>query len=561
MCRRGDCIGKKGYRRYSSSFFSVPTKQRDFLQAELLNVRQRLLTHRNSLPAASLSRLDLLRLSNWSSDTNFVTVALLPHEILLTIFNLLCQNERTVFLAHRRPVMLNLSHVCREWRHVSLFNGILWSRISTRLSRPEGRSYLAMCLKRSLSSPLRLHLDLGKLLSTTPPHFKEVLTMIKTQLGRVISLAITGSFSEPMAQLLALLLESGAPVNFTLALSLRRPVLAQHALSNEPGRLPVIQAPAGLASVSTLSLEDVILPFRGPIHLPQLRHLRLTTTSSQGGSLHSHLAPLLRGCLHLQTLYISGPLAHPSHSNNMQFALHSTTPVELPSLKLLRMDKLTWWDTGVLFHVIRPFQLESLHLSAAADDLLVNNSAQDSRIYESILGFLRRLEGDNLICNRSHSSSIRFLSLDNFTNRAIRTGRLISILELLPQLRRLHMRSAFLEEELFVQLSQQSRGKPPILCPRLEHISVTTQINSVYNAIIQSKRTSTSPIPMQFTYFLICMSVVTLRIGAPHGPLQSIHLCDMFSTRSRWIYEWVGPDQAHLHSSKLNVILPYYWRC
>jgi len=79
----------------------------------------------------------------------------LPHELLALIFTYAKQKKR---VAHRIPIEVAVSHVCRFWRGVALGTPVLWNRIDIYSKR--SKAWVHPYLERSFQRPLDVYIDI-----------------------------------------------------------------------------------------------------------------------------------------------------------------------------------------------------------------------------------------------------------------------------------------------------------------------------------------------------------------------------------------------------------------
>lgn len=355
----------------------------------------------------------------------------------------LSKSQQPIVRSRRPPYALIVSHVCRRWRDISLGTETLWSTISGGIYKPAGQLYMAMCLARCGSSPLDLCLDLGIARGATRGPVIPSLTPLRPHLPRLKSLALTSVAPEAITTLLAVLL---GPSSSLVNLTLQSPAPASS--NNRHGKRPSLRPPLALSSIVTLTLQNTLLPFQSPIHLPQLRRLTIDTTTTVGPSLIFELSPLLRGCPKLEFLQIGGPLAQDSWANNTYDP--PSRSILVPTLQVLKLKSMIWWDLVAVLNSISFTQLETLHITDVMEDAFTRLSChdQDSRIYRAICAFVGQVGGGSSSGRRPHLPSLRVLCLENFTNCAVQTTQLISILDLAPQLEELWLTSFVLEEDV-----------------------------------------------------------------------------------------------------------------
>jgi len=90
----------------------------------------------------------------------------LPHELLALIFIYAKDKKR---VAHRIPIEVSVSHVCRFWRSVALDTPVLWNRIDIYSKR--SKAWIRPYLERSFQRPLDVYVDIyrrDRILHKTP---------------------------------------------------------------------------------------------------------------------------------------------------------------------------------------------------------------------------------------------------------------------------------------------------------------------------------------------------------------------------------------------------------
>ncbi|KAI0040791.1 hypothetical protein FA95DRAFT_823608 [Auriscalpium vulgare] len=168
------------------------------------------------------------------------TVPPMPFELLGAIF----KHGTTLSHTHRGrvPACASITHVCRLWRHVAIGSPLLWSNITSNVSK----EWAATMVKWSASVPLRMDLRIG-----APRLSSDDAASLLSEAHRIHDLRLSGRVSE-----LKPLVEGLGPMENLRALKL---------------------FPRSEDDVSTLALPDAV--FHGNAPRLKMLHIPLDTAT------------------------------------------------------------------------------------------------------------------------------------------------------------------------------------------------------------------------------------------------------------------------------------------